>query len=578
MNTERELRSELQRIDGRGYKAYKDIRGEYDFGDYTLYVDHVQGDPFATPSRLRVRVAQERAGFPEDTYRTKSREVALRDFLTRSFHQATRRLCHGNRGIGKSGLMEIDQPGQEILERTSIFVNAEFVEARFVLGLPAFGRRIAGRHAEAMLFEELPQIVKAALFFSSLDRKVIYEQVETAEDADSLRSQLVGMDLVAFVADGALLPRASGIDSRPLAREKAVPFTSPESLRVEIQLPNRGAITGMGIGQGITLIVGGGYHGKSTLLNALELGVYNHIPGDGREFVVVNPTAMKIRAEDGRRIEKVAIDPFINNLPFQEDTQSFCTENASGSTSQAANIIESIEAGAEVLLIDEDTSATNFMIRDHRMQELVVKEKEPITPFLDKARQLYRDLGISTILVIGGSGEYFDVADRVVCMVEYQPEEVTDQARAIAQKYRAERRAEGGDSFGEVIQRCPVAHSLDPSRGKKDVKIQSSSTRSISFGRSTIELDAVEQLVDVSQTRAIGDTLNYAKRYMDGRRTLAEILDCVSTDLEEKGLDIISPYPVGHYAAFRRLELAAAINRLRTLEVNQTGLRLPVDG
>ena len=569
MKTDRELRSELQRIDGRGYKAYKDIRGVYEFKDYTLFVDHVQGDPFATPSRLRVRVAQTRAGFPQDTYRTKSRAVALRDFLTRRFHQATRRFCQGNRGIGKSGVIEIDRPGQEILERTSVFVNAEFVEARFILGLPAFGRRIAGRHAETMLFEELPQIVQASLFYGSLDRAVLYEHVETAEDADFLRSQLEDLELAAFVADDALLPRASGIDSQPLTREKAILFTSPESLRVEVELPNRRAITGMGIAKGITLIVGGGYHGKSTLLNALELGVYNHVPGDGREFVVANPTAMKIRAEDGRRIEKVCIDPFINNLPFAEDTRAFCTENASGSTSQAANIIEAMEAGTEVLLIDEDTSATNFMIRDHRMQELVVKEKEPITPFLDKARQLYRDLGISTILVIGGSGEYFDVADRVVCMVEYRPEEVTEKARAIAQKYRAERQAEGGDSFGAIIKRYPLARSLDPSRGKKDVKIQSSSTRLISFGRSTIELDAVEQLVDVSQTRAIGDTLNYAKRYMDGRRTLAEILDCVSTDIEKKGLDIISPYPVGYFASFRRLELAAAINRLRTLEVKQ---------
>jgi len=569
MKTDHELRNELKRIDGRGYKAYKDIRGVYDFTEFTLFVDHVQGDPFATPSRLRVRAEQRQAGFPEDTYRTKSREVALRDFLTRRFHQAIRRFCQGNRGIGKSGLIEIDRPGQEILERTSVFVNSGFVEARFVLGLPAFGRRIAGHHAEAMFFKELPQIIKASLFFGSLDHAMLYEHAETAEDADFLRSQLERLDLVAFVADGAILPRASGIDPRPLAREKAVPFTSPKSMRVELELPNRGTITGMGIGKGITLIVGGGYHGKSTLLNALELGVYNHVPGDGRKFVVSNPTAMKIRAEDGRRIEKVCIDPFINNLPFAEDTRAFCTENASGSTSQAANIIEAMEAGTEVLLIDEDTSATNFMIRDHRMQELVAKEREPITPFLDKARQLYRDLGISTILVIGGSGEYFDVADRVICMVEYQPEEVTKKAQIIARKYRAQRQAEGGDSFGEIMPRCPLACSLDPSRGKRDVKIQSSSTRSISFGRSTIELDSVEQLVDVSQTRAIGDTLNYAKRYMDGRRPLSEILDRVSTDLEEKGLDIISPYPVGHFAAFRRLELAAAINRLRTLEVKQ---------
>jgi predicted ABC-class ATPase len=338
---------------------------------------------------------------------------------------------------------------------------------------------------------------------------------------------------------------------------------------VEVDLPNQGLISGMGIPKGVTLIVGGGYHGKSTLLKALETGIYDHIPGDGREYVVANPYSVKIRAEEGRRIEKGDISPFITNLPFGQQTQQFSTEDASGSTSQAANTIEALEIGAQVLLIDEDTSATNFMIRDHRMQELVSKDREPITPFIDKIRQLHRDLDISTILVIGGSGDYFDVADYVICMVDYEPRDLTQEAKSIAQKHKAERTPEGGEHFGGITPRVPLAHSFNPRKGKKPVKIAAKGLTSILFGRGHIDLSSVEQLVDKSQTRAIGEAIYYALKYMDGRRTLREIIEAVLKDIGEMGLDALTPRPEGDHAAFRSLELAAAINRLRTLSVKQ---------
>jgi predicted ABC-class ATPase len=567
MADEKGLRCILQRIDGRGYNAYKDLQGRYSFGEYTLYIDHVQGDPFASPSRLRIIIPQKIAGFPEDTYKSKSREVALRDFLTRRFSESIQRWCRGARGTGKSGLISIDRPRQEILERTSVFVKKEEVEVRFRMGLPAFGRRIAAKNAEDMLFGELPQIVRSALFFRNLNEGRLREHVEVTEDADHLRAQLDELGLIAFVADGAVLPRASGVDPRPLRDGLVVPFESPESLRTQVDLPNRGRLTGMGIRKGVTLIVGGGYHGKSTLLKALELGVYNHIPGDGREFVVANPCTIKIRAEDGRRIEKVDISPFISNLPFGKDTMAFSTEDASGSTSQATNIIEALEVGAVVLVMDEDTSATNFMIRDHRMQELVAKEKEPITPFIDKIRQIYKDLDVSTVLAIGGSGDYFDVADCVICMVEYKPYDMTEEALNIAAKYRAERTKEGGDTFGTVSLRMPLASSFDPSKGRREVKITSKGLQSIDFGTHRIDLGACEQLVDTSQTNAIGDAIQYATRYMDGKLTLGEIVRKVMKDIGDRGLDVLSSRPLGEYAMFRGFELAAAVNRLRTLSV-----------
>ena len=569
MQSKENLRNALQRIDGRGYKAYKDIEGVFDFREYVLYVDHVQGDPFASPSRIRVRVRQDRAEFPQKTFKNKSREIGLRDYLARTFSDATEKFCRGNRGTGNSGLISIDRPGQEILERTSVFITDDIVEARFLMGLPAFGRRIAGRQAEDMFFEELPRIVESSLLYKNLNKEELQRHVETAEDTDVLRNQLEQMNLVAFVADGAVLPRASGVDPRPLSQGKVVPFESPESLRVQVELPNRGSLSGMGIPRGVTLIVGGGYHGKSTLLRALENGIYNHVPGDGREFVVTDPQAVKIRAEDGRRIEKVNISPFISNLPFGQETRAFSTDDASGSTSQAANTVEALEIGARALLIDEDTSATNFMIRDHRMQELVSKEKEPITPFIDKIRHLHRDLDVSTVLVIGGSGDYFDVADHVICMIEYKPYDFTAEAQSIADKYRAERKREGGEHFGMITHRIPRSRSFDPRKGKRMVKISAKGLNAILFGRYHIDLSAVEQLVDPSQTKAVGEAILFVMKHIDGRMTLKDLVDLVSVEIDKKGLDILSPGPVGDLAQFRGLELAAAINRLRTLSVNQ---------
>ncbi len=566
MPTHEELRRHLLRIDGRGYKAYKDIRGRYTFPGFTLIIDHVQGDPFAAPSKLRVLVPQSVAGFPPDTYSSHSREVALRDFLTRQFDVQARRLSE-RRGTGRSGLIAIDRPGQEVLERTSAFVDERMVEVRFVVGLPAHGRRVLGRQAAEMLCDDLPRIVERALKYRNLDVQALQRHIETAEDADWIRERLRERGLVAFVADGAILPRRSGVDDRPL-ETGAVPFQSPPSLRVEFHRPNLGPIHGMGIPQGVTLIVGGGFHGKSTLLRALERGVYNHIPGDGREFVVTDPAAVKVRAEDGRRVVGVDISPFINNLPQGRSTAFFTTDNASGSTSQAANIIEALEAGAQVLLLDEDTAATNFMIRDHRMQELIAKDLEPITPFIDKVRQLFTDYGVSTVLVMGGSGDYFDVADTVIAMENFLPHDVTEEARAIARKYAAERKQEGGEHFGRIRPRVPLAHSLDPSKGRRSVRLKAPDTDTIVFGTQDIDLSAVEQVVDESQVRAIAHALVYAKeRYMDGRRTLPEILDRVMADVEVRGLDVLTPFPTGDLAMFRRFELAAALNRLRTLEV-----------
>ncbi len=574
MTNQENLRQLLLQLDNRSYKAYRDIKGSYKFPDFTLIIDRVQGDPFASPSQVRVQLPQSVANFPPNLYRTRSREIALRDYLTRQFDRAAQELS-SRRGTGKSGLIAITQIGQSVLERTSAFITDQLVEVRFVVGLPARGRSISGRQAVEMLCEDIPEIVDKGLKYQSLDQEKIQQQVETVEDADWLRQQLQERGLVAFIPDGAILPRRSGVDERPLLND-AIPFHSPESLRVEFTCPNRSLMTGMGIPVGVTLIVGGGYHGKSTLLRAIELGVYNHIPNDGRESVVTQSGAVKIRAEDGRSIASVDISPFINQLPQGRSTRQFSTTNASGSTSQAANIMEALEAGAvgaatgglPLFLVDEDTAATNFMIRDRRMQQLIAKEKEPITPFIDKVRQLYTDYGVSTILVMGGSGDYFDVADTVIAMENFQPIDVTEKAKAIAKANATERTPEGGKQFGQITPRVPLPESIDPSRGQRDVKLKVRDVDEIRFGGEEIDLSAVEQIVEAGQLRAIAEAIVYAKRqYVNGHSTLPEILGCVMADIESQGLDVLTNFPQGDLVRFRRFELAAALNRLRTLKV-----------
>jgi predicted ABC-class ATPase len=567
------LYQQLLQLDQRSYKAYKQIAGIYQFPGFRLSIDYVQGDPFASPSRLRVQIPQTDSqetdsrikSFPEELYRSHSREVALRDYLTRQFAQVAAEV-RGQRGSGNSGLIAIAPTSQQVLERTSVLITPQQLEARFVVGLPARGRTVLGKQAAELLCEDLPLIVDRALNYVQLNSAELQHHVETVEDADWLRQQLVERRLVTFVANGAILPRQSGVDDRPLA-QNALPFQSPDSLQVSFHRPNQGEISGMGIPAGITLIVGGGYHGKSTLLRAIALGIYNRIPGDGREFVVTDPAAVKIRAEDGRSVSGVNISPFINHLPQGRSTEQFSTENASGSTSQAANIMEALEAGATVLLVDEDTSATNFMIRDRRMQALIAKSKEPITPFVDKIRQLYQDYSVSTILVMGGSGDYFDVANTVIAMTDFQPQEVTEQAKAIAQQYTTDRTPEGGSQFGAIAQRIPKFKPLE----KRDDRPPRTKARDIDelvIGAETIDLTAIEQIAEVNQLRAIGATLTYIQQhYLDGRYSLRTILEHVTADLQSGSPDILTAFPQGDLAMFRPDELAAVINRMRSLSV-----------
>ncbi|MEW6187030.1 MAG: ABC-ATPase domain-containing protein [Thermodesulfobacteriota bacterium] len=562
-----DLKKTLFRIHEKGYKAYQDIEGHYLFSQYELFVDRVQPDPFAPPSRIRVSLSLKKWKVFSDFWENKIRRVAFCDFINRQVQSAILNLSSGHRGHGRSGGLVMESPGPEILERSAVVIERETLELRLTVGLPAAGRTIQGMEAVSIFFEDLPKVIQQGVFqFPNMGLKVKHF-VDAYEDQEWLRSALDEKNLVAFVPEGAVLPRESGVSSRPLVMG-TVPFYPPQEGSLSFQLPHKGLINGLGIPKGVTLIVGGGFHGKSTLLRALELGIFSHIPEDGREYVVTDPTAVKIRAEDGRFVEKVNISPFIRSLPLLRDTVRFSTDNASGSTSQAANIMESLEMGARVLLIDEDTSATNFMIRDRRMQELVQKTHEPITPFVDKVRQLYQDRGVSTILVIGGSGDYFEAADTVIWMSNYRPFCVTEQAREIAEKFPVHRLAEGGEHFGEVSARQPKGESFDPSHGTREVRIEAKGRETLAYGDHFIDLSFQEQLLETGQTRAIGRLLHlYADTFLENTKDLREGLEKTMAEIEEKGLDTLMPYKVGNLTKPRLFETAAAVNRLRSLKI-----------
>ncbi|SDI95368.1 ABC-ATPase domain-containing protein [Natribacillus halophilus] len=557
-----QLIQQLKRIDRKGYKAYNDIRGTFTFSSFRLHMDHIQADPYASPSRARVVVQHRQLHIDPDLYEQGHRNVAFTDYVARAVGKEIRK-----QNAQKS--LFIDRPGQEILERTAVVCDRDKIDIRLSIHLPARGRTIMGEEARKLLTEKLPAIIEQAVFNMNMDE--LRRHVALSDDQETLRAYVDDREALAFIADGSILPRASGVENRPLDPDSAIPFTSPETMAVTVSLPHYGELRGMLIPRGVHVIVGGGYHGKSTLLEALENGIYNHIDGDGRAYIVTTSSACKIRAEDGRGVTDVNISPFIGDLPNNKSTERFQTENASGSTSQATNIIESLEAGSRLLLIDEDTSATNFMIRDYRMQQLVAPDKEPITPFIDRVRDLYEEEGVSTIIVVGGTGDYFDVADTVTMMDEYRPFDVTDRAQAIVKIDESQRITHKAAPFTTKSRRIPEPKGFDARRGKKE-KVDGWGKNTILYGRETIDLSAVEQCIDPSQTRAIARAVDFlAKKYVNGERSLGELLDIYERETAA-GLDDLSPFKGKHpgdLARPRRFEIAAAINRLRTLSTRQ---------
>ena len=554
----------LTNVEGQGYKAYKRLQGEYQFAEFLFSIDHVQGDPFAEPSRCRVVLPLKTTALPDGLYDNPVRRIALEDYFGRRFAAAIGAKCGGSRGSGHSGKFEIASYGQQVLQRSSVSINAPLLEVRFQIGLPADNRRIDASLARVMLFDELPAIVESALIDIGQHQDEAEQHVNCVEDQQYLRDQLESHHLIAFIADGSNLARQSGVDDRPLS--DSIRIKAPDSIAIELPLKHHSPVVGVAFPKGVNLIVGGGFHGKSTLLRAIEQGVYDHIPGDGRELVVSDPSCFKLQAEDGRAISGVDIQPFIQNLPGGKDCSFFTTTNASGSSSQAASIVEAISAGVKTILLDEDTSASNFLIRDARMQSLVPKEKEPITPLLQRIRQLHDQHDISVVIVMGGSGDYFSVADRVVMMDSYQPVDMTSSAHELAQTPVV---AESG--CADIVQRSariPVNNCLSVLGPSGKPKIKAFGTRLLQFGMEEIPLQSLEQLVDTAQLLSIGYLIeNYQQDSSSQDNDVVAGLGRQFEQLKRNGFDSITPYPMGKLALPRLQELVAVVNRMRLLKL-----------
>ena len=487
-----QLTAKLKKLEKQNFRAYQQIKGQYDFADFELHIDHVQGDPYASSSRFRATRAWSLTGL--DWLKEKSYEyqVAARDFIARSFSEFAK----------QETTVSIALTGQTVLDNTSVVFTEHGIEIRFRINLPADGRSILAKKAINIITFYLPKFIRRATLERELNIEAMIKHCEAVEDQDALRAQLEENNLAAFVANGSVLPRIAGNCDLPM--KGAVPFAAPESLSVTLNTPNQGDVTGLGIPKGITLIVGGGFHGKSTLLNAVERSIYNHIPGDGREGIVTATDTMKIRAEDGRCVHNLNLSNYINHLPMQKDTSDFSTQDASGSTSQAAWLQESIEAGVQTLLIDEDTSATNFMIRDERMQALVSKGAEPITPLVDRIGQLREEMDISTIVVMGGSGDYLDVADTVIQMHDYQAVDVTEKAQEVIAQHPTQRTNECETALETFVPRSLNRAALMNILTDGKFRVNAKGKESLRFGKEFADLSALEQLESTSEVNAIG--------------------------------------------------------------------------
>lgn len=557
--TDADLLDQLRHADGRPYGFYKKVAGAWDYGDFTLAIDHVQADPFAPPTALRAYATPQAMGLPEEALASPDARLAAADFLARAFDEAIR--ARGARDVS------IARAGALILQRSYASVLPDRVEVRFQAKLPARGRTILGKSAARLFDVDVPNVVMDCFDFVSHDpdttrkRSRLLAHIASYEDHRALQEQLEANGWVTFVADDSLLARRSGVSEAPLTGDGVVAFRSPDSLRASVSLPHAGDVSGMAIPRGLTLIVGGGYHGKSTLLEAIARGVYAHVPGDGRELVATDPSATKVRAADGRAVTGVDISAFISHLPGSIDTTNFSTENASGSTSQAASIIESLQLGARSLLIDEDTSATNLLIRDTRMRDLVAADKEPITPLVDRVSSL-TGAGTSLIMVVGGSGAFLDAADRVLMMDNYRCLDVTERAKQVAADLPRPRT--DAPASWDSAPRVPLAKArVDRPRTK------ATGTHALTVDRQVVDISDVEAVLDPGQAEAIAWCVRGVLEEMAGKQDLVELMAKLGRRLASEGLDAVCKFGARPYPAFlarpRLIDVGAVINRYRGL-------------
>lgn len=345
-----------------------------------------------------------------------SNSVFLEDYILRQFTSELGRLNDEIYGPNNSqkethGMVKYQECDNRIIRRNSIFLDEEKNELNYYIKvkLPLVNNKISAKSV-------LQYITKITLIIRNVIKNIdVYDYEEKKIIYDNqllIRKCLTENDYVCFIANNSILPRFNGTDQKDV---NAIPFKSPESFQIEIPLLNGEYIYGMGIKKGITSIIGGAFSGKSTLLNAIENGIYNHIKGDGREYCITDDTAVKVSAEDGRYISNLNISSFFTKS-LVPDIENFNTLVASGSISQAANIIEAINGNSRLILIEEDSSATNFLIKDEIMREII--NADASIPFTDRIKDIEK-IGLSVILVTGATSKFLEYSNQIIKFEKY---------------------------------------------------------------------------------------------------------------------------------------------------------------
>ncbi len=569
MKDKQEFFELLGEIDGRDFSEYNRIIGDYDFARYVLKVTRIPTEAEDPGTVFVVRVPTQVAGFPPNLYTTAIRRTALEDLLVRKVSDALSKVtAYDDEGISRRRLF-VATPGQKILPRSAMVIADDYIEARLTVNLPARRGRILGEEARHVFFEELPAVVNASLVYCNLDEIEVARFVDLMEDADAIRQNLPTRGLVGFVGEGAFLIRLDHSDKPDYDRD--VPLSVPEELLVDIEVPNKGRVRGLGVPSGITVVLGDAYSGRTELMKALAAGIYNHIPGDGREYVISMPDTVYIAAEDRRSVQRVDISAFVRHNPAGRDVRQYTTTHADPCAAQAAAVAEALEIGARTLLFDESDSNSGFLCLDSRLQGLASGIEPRLIPLSVCARKMVDDLGIS-IVVAGAASvtEFIPVADTVLRVDDYQVTDITREAKQLAIQ-QADLRPDA-EALARLVEqaRWVVPSSLDPSSGRHDAVVGAEGIDRLRFGNYVVNLTAIAQLADTCQTETIGLILYYAKnRYLDEGRPIRELLDLIDRDLSTEGLECLTRDLRGDLARPRRYEIAAALNRLVSLRISR---------
>lgn len=565
MRDKREFDAILQQIDGHHPSEYSRLTGDFDFTRFVLHnISIATLESGRSDSLFVLHVPQLIAGFPESLQSTPIRRTALEDYLVRKLDEAAQRVFHQmSRGHGECRI-SVARPGQKILPRSSVVMAEDYVEARVMIRLPVVSGAISADEVREIFFLQLPEVVNSALIHCYLDEKELAVFVSAMEDADAIRRDLVARGLVSFVATGSSLNRKVGTDLP--AGDTARLEVAPE-LENTVATPNFGALRGLTIPAGVTLVIGDNYSGRAELIAALAAGIYNHVPGDGRERVISVPDAVYVMADPGRSVQKVDISPFFvkNDDPA---LRQFTTTSATPAESLMAGVIEALHVGAQTLFFDESTAEPSFLAMDNGLSNLSEAWSGKMVSLSDRVRQIADELRVNVVVgACACSSEFIPVADTVLLIENYRVTDVTKKARELGLA-RSNRAARCDLPTPNEPVRWVIPSSLDPSLGREDAVIQTFGASRLQFGRTFIDLSSVPQIADDHQTMAIGLLLYHAKlHHLDDSRPVSAILDLLDQDLTQEGMDAITRDLRGDLARPRRFEVAAVLNRMSPLRI-----------